>query len=182
MLDIKSAIEALFKDDNITNYQISKATGISQVSLNKFSKGESNIENMPLGNAIKLYNFYLKLKEENNLSNDRDILFGKILAVVNILGERVFDGGKPSVYQTAFKKFPSTPKEAFTKMHSCVMQYSEKLGKEENELFDKLSEIMYELDDTEFNNDPLGDKYLLAYHKQQHELAKYRPGGENGEN
>lgn len=182
LIDIKSAIEKLFKDDNITNYQISKATGVSQVSLNKFSKGESNIDNMPLGNALKLYDFYLKLKEENKLSNDRDILFGKILAVVNVLSERVFGGGKPSNYQTAFKKFSNAPKEAFTKMHSYILQYSEKFNKEENELFDKLSEIMYELDDTEFNNEPLGDKYLLAYHKQQHELAKYRPGGENDEN
>jgi hypothetical protein len=67
MIDIKNAIEELLSDPNITNYQIEKATGIRQTVLGKYTRGESKIGNMSLDNAIKLYNYYLKLKEENEM-------------------------------------------------------------------------------------------------------------------
>lgn len=178
-MDIKQVIDKLLKDANITKYQISKATGISQVSLNKFAKGESDLDNMPLGNALKLYDFYLKNEEDIMMTNDkRDILFGQLLSIVTVIGERVFEKGKPSVDETSFKKFPRAPKETITRLHMDVMNYAHKFGKEENELIDLFGEILYEMESNDFTNDPL-DKYLLGYYKQNHELAHYRTGGKD---
>lgn len=58
--EIKNAIEYLLLNSQITNYQISKDTGIRQTTLSKYATGESNVGNMSLDNAIKLYNYYLK--------------------------------------------------------------------------------------------------------------------------
>lgn len=178
-MDIKKAIEDLLVNPHITNYQIYKATGISQVSLNKFSKGESNIDNMPLGNALKLYDYYLKMKEENKLNNDtRDLLFGRLLSVSTIIGERIFEKGKPSVGERDFKKFPKAPLSTYKKLHDNLMQYSYKFGEEENYLLSLFDGILEEMNEADFNDTPLGDKYLLGYYKQNHTLAKYRPGGD----
>lgn len=165
MHEIKSAIEKLFADSNITNYQISKATGISQVSLSKFAKGDSDIDNMPLGNALKLYDFYLKNKEGIQVSNDkRDLLFGRLLSVCTIIGERVFEKGKPSVQENEFKKFTKAPKNTFTRLHHNLMEYTHKFGREENELFDLFAEILGEMDDSDFTNVELSDKYCRILH------------------
>lgn len=68
MENIKKAIEYILFESSVSKYRISKETGISQPLLTKYSKGVSNIENMTFGNAIKLYNFYLSIKEEINMN------------------------------------------------------------------------------------------------------------------
>lgn len=55
---MKKAIEWLLFDSGLSNYQISQATGISQVSLSKYATGKSDVGKMTLDNAIKLYDFY----------------------------------------------------------------------------------------------------------------------------
>lgn len=173
-MEIKAAIKKLLEDSNITKYQISKVTGISQVSLNKFAKGESDLDNMPLGNALKLYDFYLKNKEEIKMTNDkRDLLFGRLLGVCNILGERVFEKGKPSVDEKSFKKFPNAPASTFERLHKDIMQYTHKFGEEENYLLSLFDEIMSDMDTSDYNDEPV-DKYLLGYYRQQHELKEYK--------
>lgn len=59
--EIKNAIEKLISDKHISNYQISKETGIAQTTLSRFARKESDIGNMSLDNAIKLYDFYKKV-------------------------------------------------------------------------------------------------------------------------
>jgi len=58
-MSIKNNIEALFKS-RISNYKISKATGIAQTTLGDYSTGKSKIGNMKLDHAEKLNEFYLK--------------------------------------------------------------------------------------------------------------------------
>ncbi|POD46303.1 hypothetical protein BKM15_26030 [Pseudomonas syringae pv. syringae] len=179
MHEIKVAIEKLFADPKVTNYQISKTTGISQVSLSKFAKGESSIDNMPLGNALKLYDYYKKMEGEGKVNNDkRDLLFGRLLGVCNILGERLFEKGKPSIDEKTFKKFPNAPVSTFEMMHKDIMQYTHKFGKEENYLLSLFDEILAQMNESDFNGEPLGNKYLLGYSKQKHELKDYRIKGD----
>lgn len=176
-MDIKKAIEELLANPNITNYQISKDTGVSQVSLNKFAKGESNIENMPLGNALKLYDYYLKNKEDIIMTNDkRNLLFGRLLSVCTIIGERVFEKGKPSVPERDFKKFPKAPATTYKKLHDNFMQYAYEFGDDENYLLSRFDGILGEMDTSDFTDAPLGDNYLLGYYRQNHELREYRAG------
>lgn len=174
MKKIKQAIETLLKDQNISNYQISKATGISQVSLNKFAKGDSDIDNMPLGNALKLYDYYLKIKEDVKMTNDkRDILFGRLLSVCNVLGERLFEEGKPAIDEKSFKKFPNAPASTFERLHKDIMNYTHKFGEKEHYLLNLFDEILSEMNEADYNDNPV-EKYLLGYYKQNHELKEFR--------
>lgn len=69
---MKKEIEYLLFESGISNYRISKETGISQPALNKYTNdanGSSKIGNMSLDNAIKIYNYYLEEMEimENDI-------------------------------------------------------------------------------------------------------------------
>lgn len=55
---MKKAIEWLIFHPDISNYQISKATGISQVVLNKYRQGKSDVGRMTLDNALKLHEYF----------------------------------------------------------------------------------------------------------------------------
>lgn len=46
--------------DNCTSYQVAKDLGINNRTVNRYQNGESPLENMTLGTAEKLYNYYLK--------------------------------------------------------------------------------------------------------------------------
>lgn len=58
-MSIKNNIETLLKSE-ISNYKISKATGIAQTTLGDYTNGKSKIGNMKLDHAVKLNEFYLK--------------------------------------------------------------------------------------------------------------------------
>lgn len=51
-------------DSDITDYAISKATGVSATMIGRYKNNEANIENISLKNAIALTNYYNKRKEE----------------------------------------------------------------------------------------------------------------------
>lgn len=59
---MKENIERLLNNESISNYRISKDTGIAQSTLNDYTKkeGKSKIGNMKLDHAITLNNYYLK--------------------------------------------------------------------------------------------------------------------------
>lgn len=58
-IDIKSNIEKLL-NSGVTNYRIYKDTGISQSTLSDIKNGVSELDNMKLGVALKLNEYYLK--------------------------------------------------------------------------------------------------------------------------
>ena len=60
--DIKDNIYKLLFESGLTNYQISKKTGIAQTTLSRFTRKESDIENMSLKNALKLNELWEELK------------------------------------------------------------------------------------------------------------------------
>ena len=54
------AIENLLRSD-LTSYKIGKDTGISVQQIDRYRKS-MKIENITLKNALKLYDYYLKIK------------------------------------------------------------------------------------------------------------------------
>ena len=57
---LKDNIERLLFESGISNYKISKDTGIAQTTLSRFSTKKSTVGNMSLDNAIKLNEYYKK--------------------------------------------------------------------------------------------------------------------------
>lgn len=67
MMDIKENIQKLFENKEISNYKISKETGIAQTTLSDYTTGKSKIGNMKLDHALKLNEYYLKNLNEKNI-------------------------------------------------------------------------------------------------------------------
>lgn len=65
-MDIKRNIKMLLASEEISNYKISKETGIAQTTLSDYATGKSSIGNMKLDHAIKLNKYY---KEKIKLMN-----------------------------------------------------------------------------------------------------------------
>lgn len=55
-------IELLLKDENLTDYQIEKISGVNRVSVKKYR--QNGIDAMKLNNAIKLMDGYQKLSKK----------------------------------------------------------------------------------------------------------------------
>ena len=64
--DIKDNIYKLLFESGLTNYQISKKTGIAQTTLSRFTRKESDIENMSLKNALKLNELWEDMKVDKD--------------------------------------------------------------------------------------------------------------------
>lgn len=60
---IKKNIEKLLNSD-LSNYRISKRTGIDQATLSRIKNGKTKIDDMKLDNALKLNNFWEEYKME----------------------------------------------------------------------------------------------------------------------
>lgn len=93
---MKTAIEYLLFNSGISNYQISKATGISQVVLGKYTNHVSDIGNMSLDTAIKLNNYFkemLKMSEKRYGTVESD---GKFYTVTTdaVTTNRVLNNGQ----------------------------------------------------------------------------------------
>lgn len=65
-LNYEEAIQKLF-DMDITSYQIAKDLGITAQYIDNYRLGKRNIENMQLGRARELVDYYLKAKERETL-------------------------------------------------------------------------------------------------------------------
>lgn len=55
-------IELLLKDENLTDYQIEKISGVNRVSVKKYR--QNGIDAMKLNNAVKLMEGYKKLSKK----------------------------------------------------------------------------------------------------------------------
>lgn len=58
-------IKWLINDSGISRYEISKATGVLEMTLSRLTNGVSKIENLPLKNAAALTSFAEKAMKEN---------------------------------------------------------------------------------------------------------------------
>ncbi|MBP1308923.1 hypothetical protein JOD82_001943 [Paenibacillus sp. 1182] len=101
---------------------------------------------------------------------EREMKFGKILAIANVLGERVKDKGEIGISPKHMERYGFKPATTFEHIHKDLMQHSYKFGEEEMMLFDQLTEVVASIDEEEFTDTPLQGRYLQAYGAKQHEL------------
>lgn len=57
---MKDNIKELLTSDKVSNYRISKDTGIAQATLSDYASGKSDIGNMKLDHALNLNEYYLE--------------------------------------------------------------------------------------------------------------------------
>lgn len=60
----------LIQDPNhpeITGYKVSKATGVTAVSISRLNLGKSKVENIPLSTALALYNYMEELEKDQSI-------------------------------------------------------------------------------------------------------------------
>ncbi|MED3738697.1 helix-turn-helix domain-containing protein [Virgibacillus pantothenticus] len=101
---------------------------------------------------------------------NRDQKFGRLLAIANVLSNKVFESGKPSISQKHMTRFSKKPAMAFEKIHAELMEYAPQFGRDEMELFNMFQEILADMDESEFNNEDLNPQYLQAYYSEQDAL------------
>lgn len=101
---------------------------------------------------------------------EREIAFGRLLAIANVLSKKVFESDKIKISDKYLSRYSKAPAKYFTIIHKELMEYVDKFGQDELQLLGLFEEILSEMDVTEFTNDPLNEKYLHAYYTQQHSL------------
>jgi excisionase family DNA binding protein len=101
------------------------------------------------------------------MSRNRDVLFGRLLAVANVLSERVFENDRIKISQKHMSRFANNPALTFERIHKELMEYADKFGPEEIHLMDLFTEIFAEMNEEDFSNEPLKGVYLHGYHSQQ---------------
>lgn len=104
------------------------------------------------------------------MDNRREVIFGRLLSIANVLSDKVFEKGKPSAHGY-LDKLQKKPFETFVKIHQDLMQYAHKFGPDELTLIDMMGELMNELSIEDAENDtPLKDNFLIPYYSQNHSL------------
>src|SRR5690606_15335138 len=104
-------------------------------------------------------------------TNDRDYLFGRLLAIADVLERRAIDDDKRATNARRYmNSFAQHPARTWKTIQSAIQPYQARLGEEVwyyNKLLDEVgSRIRLE----DFNNKPLSGKYLLGFYSQRHEL------------
>lgn len=112
---------------------------------------------------------------------NRDIKFGQLLAIANVLGERVFEKDKMSISQKYMSRFSKNPAKAFEKIHTELLEYAPTFGENEIQLLNLFGEILASMDESEFTNEPLNPQYLHGYYTQQNDLENIIGTTEAGE-
>ncbi|MDR9852908.1 type I-C CRISPR-associated protein Cas8c/Csd1 [Paenibacillus sp. VCA1] len=103
-------------------------------------------------------------------TTDRDIKFGRLLAIANVLANKAKDKDEIGIADKHLTRYDRKPALTLERIHSDLLKYADRFGKDEMMLLDMFGEIMASLDGDEFNNEPLSGKYLQAYYAQQHDL------------
>ncbi|WP_336883688.1 type I-C CRISPR-associated protein Cas8c/Csd1 [Priestia koreensis] len=107
-------------------------------------------------------------------SQDRDYLFGRLLAIADVLERRALanNESRPTNamrYMTAFSKHPL---RTWKVIQELLQPYQIRLGSNATYLTTLIDEVASKIDFSDFNNQPLSGKYLLGFYSQRHELYK----------
>ncbi|AZK46720.1 type I-C CRISPR-associated protein Cas8c/Csd1 [Paenibacillus lentus] len=109
-------------------------------------------------------------------SNDRDYLFGRLLAVADVLersalGREETRASNAIRYMNAFSRHPS---RTWMTIQQSLQPYQARLGTKANYYSKIIDEVASRIKLEEFNNKPLSGKYLLGFYSQRHELYQKR--------
>ncbi|MBW4083550.1 type I-C CRISPR-associated protein Cas8c/Csd1 [Paenibacillus sp. S150] len=104
------------------------------------------------------------------MKKDRSEVFGRLIAIANVLGDRVNDKGEVGIAASHLSQLGVKPAQTLERLHRDLMEHAHQFGEAELVLLDMFGELMAELDVEDFTNEPLKDSYVHAYHTQQHAL------------
>lgn len=121
--------------------------------------------------------FTLALDKE---TDDRDYLFGRLLAVADVLERRAL--GEESRSSNAIRymnSFSMHPARTWMTIQRSLQPYQARLGTKATYLSKIIDEIAAKFKIEEFNDKPLSGKYLLGFYSQRHELYQKKENHED---
>lgn len=121
--------------------------------------------------------YKLALDKENN---DRDYLFGRLLAIADVLERSVLDSGdaRATNARRYMNSFSQHPERTWKTIQGALQPYQARLG-EKVWYFNKLiDEVGSKIKPEDFNNKPLSGKYLLGFYSQRHDLYQKKDSAE----
>jgi CRISPR-associated protein Csd1 len=109
------------------------------------------------------------LDEKNN---DRDYLFGRLLAVADVLERNAMGSEETRAtnairYMNAFSKHPA---RTWKTIQECLQPYQARMGTRATYYSKIIDEVGSRIPANQFNNKPLSGLYLLGFYSQRHEL------------
>jgi CRISPR-associated protein Csd1 len=109
-------------------------------------------------------------------NRDRDYLFGRLLAVADVLERRALDKSDDRAtnairYMNAFSRHPA---RTWKIIQESLQPYQARLGAKGLYLSRLIDEIASCIAVDDFNTKPLSGKYLLGFYSQRHELYQKR--------
>jgi len=112
--------------------------------------------------------FQVALDVEND---DRDYLFGRLLAVADVLERRALGAeDRASNAIRYMNEFSRHPERTWKTIQASLQPYQAKLGRKALDLTKIIDEIGSRMPIEEFHNKPLSGKYLLGFYSQRHAL------------
>ncbi|WP_138494921.1 type I-C CRISPR-associated protein Cas8c/Csd1 [Paenibacillus pinistramenti] len=113
-------------------------------------------------------------------TNDRSYLFGRLLAVADVLERRAL--GEETRSSNAIRymnSFSMHPERTWMTIQKSLQPYQARLGSKAVYLSKIIDEIASKFKVEDFNNRPLSGKYLLGFYSQRHELYQKKDSNEN---
>lgn len=168
-------------------------TAVNRASMPQAYKERYNWERvLALACSFVKKNRYEREKEEWNVAlnrecDNRDYLYGRLLAVADRIEYRTFDKEKDTGRVTNAKRYMSTfsqrPFETWKIIEENLQPYLNKLSISERRYYENLIDSICELFDMEAfrKNDKLDGLYLLGFHSQSYDL-KYNKNKANDGN
>lgn len=114
-------------------------------------------------------------------NNDRDYLFGRLLAVADVLERRAL-GAEESRATNAIRymnSFSRHPARTWKTIQNCLQPYQARLGTKGTYLSKIIDEVASRIPIADFNNKPLSELYLLGFYSQRHELYQKKENNED---
>lgn len=110
----------------------------------------------------------------NTESRDRSYLFGRLLAVADVLERGAL--GKDETRSTNairyMNSYAQNPGRTWKTIQASLQPYQAKLGTKATYLSKMIDEIADQFEEGDFNNLPLTEQYLLGFYSQRRELYK----------
>ncbi len=169
-------------------------TVVNRASMPQAYKERYNWERvLALACSFVKKNRYEREKEEWNVAlnrecDNRDYLYGRLLAVADRIEYRTFDKEKDTGRVTNAKRYMSTfsqrPFETWKIIEENLQPYFNKLSISERRYYENLIDSICELFDMEAfrKNDKLDGLYLLGFHSQSYDLKYNKNKANDGGN
>ena len=101
---------------------------------------------------------------------ERERQFGQLLAIANVLINKIHGINGPAVMNKYWDKYQREPAKTFTKIHENIIDYIYKLDKNDIALLDLFQTILADMDYDQFNDEKLSNDYLHTFYKQKDAL------------